>query len=129
MTIESVIFARLSGFAGLFALVDNRIYPSVGPQNVTVPFITYERISGVRTPGFGTNIGIIDARYQFDVIAESKTSVAAIKLQAIAAIDRWSDENSDPAIDAAFVENDFERYEDEMDLHRGVFDAIIHYRE
>lgn len=43
MAAEETIFSTLSGNAGVSALVSNRIFPSVRPQDSIVPCIVYHR--------------------------------------------------------------------------------------
>ncbi|MGE0187648.1 MAG: DUF3168 domain-containing protein [Hyphomonadaceae bacterium] len=43
MAAEETIFATLSGNAGVAAIVSNRIFPSVRPQDSIVPCIVYHR--------------------------------------------------------------------------------------
>lgn len=129
MTIEAVLFTRLSTFAGLTALVGTRIYPSVAPQNVTAPFVTYRRISAVRRSGFGQDIGIVSARFQLDAIALTYSSMRAVVEQIVLALQRWRSDLTNPAVIETFIENEYEIYEDEPDLYHGAVDVIVHYRE
>lgn len=48
MVIEEALYAHLVGTAGVAALVSTRIYPQTIPQDVALPAIAYQRISGVR---------------------------------------------------------------------------------
>lgn len=43
--IEQAVYARLAGDAAVAALVAARIYPSILPQNPTLPAISYSRVS------------------------------------------------------------------------------------
>lgn len=45
--IESALFAYLSSYVGLSALVGTRVYPLVLPQTPTMPAIAYNRVSSV----------------------------------------------------------------------------------
>ena len=46
--IEEAIYGALTAHAGLSALVDDRVYPMVLPQDATRPAVTYMRVSGAR---------------------------------------------------------------------------------
>lgn len=43
MSAETLLYAALSGAAGVTALVSTRIYPNVRPQDSAVPCIVYDR--------------------------------------------------------------------------------------
>lgn len=45
MSTETVLFALLAANAGVGALVADRIYPEVAPQDVDRPFVVYQRES------------------------------------------------------------------------------------
>ena len=45
MSTETVLFALLAADAGVGALVADRIYPEVAPQDVDRPFVVYQRES------------------------------------------------------------------------------------
>lgn len=124
-----MLFTRLSTFAGLTALAGTRVYPSVAPQNVTAPFVTYRRISAVRRSGFGEDIGIVSARFQLDAIAQTYSSMRAVVEQIVLALQRWRSDLTNPVVIETFIENEYELYEDEPDLHHGAVDALVHYRE
>lgn len=130
MSIESVIYDRLTGYSGLSALVSNRVYPNVAPQNVTVPFVTYRRVSAERQSGFGEDIGIVTSRFQFDMYATAYSAVRAIAEQVRGALQRYRASATSPEVLDTFIVNELESFEAEPTLlHRAVTDIQIHYRE
>jgi hypothetical protein len=58
MSIETDLYTTLSNDAGVTALVSTRIYPSLAPEGVTHPYITYQVITGTR---LSTITGVGDA--------------------------------------------------------------------
>jgi len=46
------IYTALSDGAALSALVSTRIYPVMAPQDVTLPYVTYQRVGGTREMDF-----------------------------------------------------------------------------
>lgn len=129
--VEPVVYARLSTFAGLTALVSTRIYPGVAPQNAALPMVTYRRISAQRPWGFGADAGLVVARMQFDVFAESYAASRAVAEQIRAALQRWSNEAATPAVLDTVIENETDLYEPDPvpPLHHAVTDIMITYRE
>lgn len=78
--IEEDIFTALSGFAGLSALVSDRIYPLRLPQGGSLPAIVYTRVSGERVNNLdGENIQ--NPRYQVDCWAENYAGAKAAAAQ------------------------------------------------
>lgn len=111
------------------ALIGTRVYPSVAPQNITTPFVTYRRISALRLSGMGEDIGIVTARFQVDVIAQTYETMRAVMTQVRLAVQRWRDSSSDPEVLDTTVENELDTYDDEVDLHHGILDFTSHHRE
>lgn len=129
MSIESVIYDRATGHAGLSALVSTRVYPNVAPQNVTVPFVTYRRVSAVRPSGFGSDVGIVEARFQFDMYATTYSGARAVAEQVRAAFQRWTN-SSGTVVYETRIENELESFDAEPALlHRAVTDIVFHYAE
>jgi hypothetical protein len=129
LSIESVLYDRLSGYSGLTALVSTRIYPNVAPQNVTVPYITFRRVSSVRDSGFGTDLGTVTDRFQFDAFDTTYSGLRSIVEQLRAALQRWTT-TGPPVVEGVFMENTQETFDAEpVLLHRAITDFRIHYQE
>ncbi len=129
MSIESVLYDRLTGYAGLSALISTRLYPNVAPQNVTVPFVTFRRVSAVRDSAFGADAGSVTARFQFDMYATTYSGVRAIAEQLRGALQRWTT-TSGITVEDTFIVNELETFDAEPALlHRAVTDIQIHYQE
>lgn len=131
--LEQALYTRLSGFAGLTALVSTRIYPLVLPQNPTLPAVTYQRIDGLREEGIAGSHGLAHPRIQIDAWASSYTSAKAVAVQVRSALYRlgWT-EDSVTVLDA-FIEDDRDFYEpsvrDGGSIFRTSQDYIIWHRE
>lgn len=124
-----MLYSRLSGYAGLTALVSTRVYPNVAPQNVTVPFVTYRRVSSVRDSGFGADTGTVTDRFQFDAYATTYSGVRDIVEQLRAALQRWTTAGP-PVVEGVFLETTLETFEAEPALlHHAITDFRIHYQE
>lgn len=68
ITIEEGLLYFLQNNAGVSGLVSTRIYPNKLPQTVTMPAITYQRISSPRihTHDSSGATGTANPRFQFD---------------------------------------------------------------
>lgn len=53
-------------------LVANRIYPGQAPQNATLPYVVFNRISAERFPHLGGPSGLVRSRVQFDIYGSSQ---------------------------------------------------------
>lgn len=129
MSVESEIYSRLTGFAGLTALVSSRIYPNLAPQKVAFPYVTYRRVSSVRESGMGDDIGIVSARFQFDVFSDTYLSARNALEQVRQALQRWRAPSGNPEIIDSLIENDLDTFEPDPLVHHVLLDALIYYRE
>ena len=83
MSIESDLYATLSGAAGVTALVSTRIYPNLVPENVANPCIDYSLITGTK---LHTLIGQNDMRRALIQISCHGDTYASAKAVAVAVI-------------------------------------------
>lgn len=87
--IQEAIFSRLSGFAGLSALVALRIYYRLMPENPSYPALSYFKVSETRVPAMGVDAGVVHARFQFDVWDIDQDSVRDVTEQLRQALERY----------------------------------------
>ena len=128
MTIEAVLYTRLSTFAGLTALVATRVYPLAAPQNVTAPYLTYRRVSAIRESAMGADANNVTARFQIDVWASSFASARNVAEQVRLAMQRWTNATG-TTVDDTFIENQIDLYDPEIDTFHIAVDIRTHYRE
>lgn len=126
MAVEEVLYARLTGFAGLTALVGEKVYPNRIEQGVANPSLSYLRISSVRESAMSKDIGIVQARFQFDIWADNYSDSVAVKEQVRLALQRWDDGD---VIIEVFLEDQSDLYEDDTRTHRVRMDFRVIYRE
>lgn len=133
MSIRSQIYSRLSGYAGLTALVSTRIYPALIPQGAAMPAVTFTLVSATRPSAFGSDPGRVRARFQVDCwsdqAAGSTSGADLVAEQVRAALQRWRTSSGSPEIFDSFIENSFETYEPETKIHRVSIDIIIWHGE
>lgn len=128
--IGEVIYTKLTGYAGLAALIGARVYPGQLPQRPTLPAITYQRVSTtlVQTRDNAGRASLERPRYQFDCWASTRKGarqVAAELRYALATLPQ----TSNPRVDVALVQNDFDDYEPDTDRHRAIVDVFVWYEE
>ena len=84
MTLEDAIYNYLSGYAGLVPLVAQRVYPVILPQTVTLPAVTFSRVSRVGESDLN-GLAWSVARFQFSCWAKKHTTATATAAQVRAA--------------------------------------------
>lgn len=130
-TIEQALYTGLTGYSDLATLIGTRLYPVVLPENDALPAVAYQRISTVSTEDRDSSVSSDDlnlARFQFDVVAESALSARAVALVLRRAL-RSLIGATDPRIDAVFMDNQYDGYEDTSRYFTVSLDAIVQYLE
>jgi hypothetical protein len=134
-TIESAIYARLSGFAALSALVAARIYPSEAPSNPTAPYVVFRRVSDFRPAAMGSDTGIVRARFQIDSVAEAASGASAystalaVRQAAMDALKRYRAPAGDPVIQDVFLLLTADLYDADTRRHVLIADFEVNYVE
>jgi len=87
--LEESLYSYLVNYTGLVALVSDRVYPFVMPDDATLPNVTFQRIDTPRelshdSSGIGNELA--HPRFQFDAWAETYASAKAINEQVRAAL-------------------------------------------
>lgn len=79
MSIESGLYAKVTGNAGVSALIGTRLYPLVLPQNPTLPAASYQVISGDSAYTIGTQAAQIrKPRFQISAWASSYDTAKSV---------------------------------------------------
>lgn len=126
MAIESTIYSRLSGFAGLTALVGTRIYPMILPQGATYPAVTYQRIATApRDSCMSEDDGIVRANIQVTAWSETFTNAKAIVDQVRAALQRYTV----AGIQGIYVIAEYDLFDDEVLKYGASMDFEVVYEE
>jgi len=79
MELEEAIYSQLVGNGTVAGLVSTRIYPLVIPQDIALPAIAYQRISGGRELAHDGEVGFAEARMQFTCQGDSYNSAKAVR--------------------------------------------------
>ncbi len=127
-TIDSALYSRLSGHAGLSTLVSNRIYPPPVPQNPTYPLCTYQEIDRYPIHVFQGTAGVKHIRYQIDSWGATLASAKAVAAQVEAALDCYSGTSDGIVIKNSFLEAQRPSpYDDAEGVHRVIQDFVLEY--
>lgn len=128
MTVEAVLYGRATGHAGLSALIGNRFYPVLVPQNETGDAVSYQRIGAERVTASGANPGLVRARFQFDAWSATHPGMRALAEQLRQAFERWNTAGPPVVQDVHFL-NELEDFEPATRQHRGTLDFEVIYEE
>lgn len=134
--LEEGLGSYLSTYAGLVALIGDRVFPMRIPQGGTLPCLTYQRISTPRIlthQSSGATGDLAHPRFQFDAWASTQKAAKLITDQVRAALNgRTGEIGTAPnniTIRAALVENEVPEYIPDVDLNRSRSDYIIWHEE
>ena len=127
--VEQALFTRLSGFAGLTALVSTRVFPVTLPQQVTYPAVVMQKVSAVRHPAFNTDSGVTSARFQVSAFGKTYSATKAVIDQVRAALQRFRGTVSTVVIQDIMVDGEIHLYEPTNKTHQVSMDFLIHHRE
>src|SRR5690242_738848 len=89
MTVEADLFSRMSGFAGLAALVGSRIYPVTLQENCAFPAVTYHRVSSSRVSAMHADTGDVTALFQVNAWAKDPDMARSVAEQLRQALQRY----------------------------------------
>ena len=114
-TIEEAIYAHLTGNSGVAALVSTRIYPLTIPQDIALPAIAYQRISGPRIAAHDGPTGVARARIQITCQAPTYAAAKGLAMAVRQALDTFSGEvtvsGNKVMVEAAMLANEWDGYE------------------
>ena len=78
MIFEDALFAQLSGFSGLAALVSSKIYPDYVPQQTAAPYLRYFEVYREKKYVFSGYNGTSIFSIQISVYATTRTQARFI---------------------------------------------------
>ena len=127
MTMENALYSRLSGHAGLSALVGVRVYPLRLPQDTTLPAVTYTRVGTRRLRAMGSDPGLARARFQVAAWAATFAAGRDAGEQIRAALQRWRGTLEGVVVQDSFFETEVDVYEPDTETYQRTLNfEIIH---
>ena len=127
MSFESTLYAYLSGYTGLTALISTKIYPDNVPQDTAPPYIFYQEVYRQKMYTHNGYNGTSEWSIQISSFATTRASVRAIADQVSSAMDGWSAVNSK----VGYVEQENERslWIEDLGLYTIDQDYLIFYKD
>jgi len=127
---NQAIYERLTGDAAVFALVGNRIYPQVAPQNAEKPYVTYRVVAAVDSENFEGSDELLMRRYEFTSYAElyddARAIVAAVK-QSLQAFQGMMGSCDVDSIQFSDGDSGSDSYDDDEKIHQTTIDFRVFY--
>lgn len=124
------IHARLTGAAGLAALVKDRIYPDVMPDSPAYPAVTYQQLGGDSARGALADPPLKKALFQVSVWAKSRLEAVTIAAQVRLALDRARKVQAGGVqVDDCFYEGAVDNFDAETRTYVTYTTFRLHYRE
>jgi len=130
--LEEGIAAFLIADVDIHAVVEDRIYPMKMPQNVTLPCLTYQRISTPRIvthDSSGATGDLTSPRFQFDAWAETQKAAKAISDVLRGVLHGKTGAMGGVTIRAALADNEAPEFDPDSELYRSRSDYIIWIEE
>ncbi len=100
MSVEAALFARLSSWPALSALVGARVYPAPAPQGVVVPYVVYELREAERYSAFDGDIPVVDSAYRIESFGSTRLQANAVRDAVRGALQRWKSSGPPQIIDS-----------------------------
>jgi len=127
--LEEALVTLLLADVGFTAVCGERLFPVVIPQDVALPSVAYQRISGAREYALDGRSGLARPRIQFTCVGNrySDARNAANALREVLSGYRGTVDGV--WIQAAFLENEDDAFTDDSGLYSVQQDYFIWYRE
>ncbi len=129
MSIEAALYSKLTGDAGVAALVGNRVYPMHMPQAGTLPALVYERISTVRNYAHNGQQSPTTVRMQVDSIATTLATARSCADAVLAALSGYVGTVGTVDVRSCFADNEINLPDEETGLARVIQDFLITFME
>ena len=130
MSIESEIFSRLSGYAGLTSILGGldphghvKIYALKIEQDTVLPAVTYFKVSDIPEHAMGSDADIKSTRIQVSCWADTYKIVKALEVQVKAALSRYRSGN----IQDCFLDGSLDLYDSEVNIFHVPIDFLVFY--
>jgi hypothetical protein len=127
--LEQALYTYLQTQSGVTNLVSTRVHPLRLPQEVTLPAVSFQKISAERPHAMGADPGIVFARIQFDSWNTTLLATYSVAAALRTALSRYSGTHDSVVILDIFLEDEESVDEDQVDLFRVSQDYLVMHRE
>lgn len=122
MSIEALVYGRLTTYGGVTAINSTRTYPMQLPQHPTYPAMSYQKISNSEQKGTSA---LRDSRYQLNCWASTYAEAHSLAAQVKAAFEEWHDLDQTPGILMARIVGELDDYDDSALVYRVIIDVML----
>ena len=129
MTIEEALDTYLQSNTDLTELIGTRLYPKKLPQKPTLPAVVYHRISGPREHSMDGSSGLAHPRFQFDMYGRTYAAAKDVSDKMRLALDAFKGTIGGVDINGAFLEDDSDGYDDDLEIYWFQADYEIWHNE
>lgn len=130
MSGQQIIAARLGAFAGLTALVGDRVYPDILADPPTYPSVTFQKVGGGSAKGATSDPPLKHGTFQVTAWAKSRVDALAISTQIRLALDRMRQVTvGGVAVDDCFYQGDVDLFDFETRVYYTHNTFLMHYRD
>lgn len=130
MNAHKAIYARLSAFAGLTALVGTRISSDITQSPAVWPSVAFSVINTSTATGSTTDPPLATALVQVDSLDKTRLGARAVAAQVALALDRWRQITiAGVVVDDCFFVRDIDMFDAGSKVCQVSADYRIHYRE
>jgi len=124
MIIENAIHIHLLAQTGLTALIGQKLYYVTAPQTVVAPYVVFFKVSAVPEYCLTGHCGLINARFQFSIFADTYYETKLISRQIQLALQ----DKCNQVIGGVGGVNVSVQFENEQDLFEaGIFHCPVEY--
>lgn len=122
MSIEALVYGRLTTYSGVTAIASTRTYPMLLPQTPTYPAVTYQKISNSEQKGTSA---LRDSRWQLNCWGATYAAAHSLAAQVKAAFEEWHDVDQTPGVLMARIAGEVDDYDDSADVFRVIVDVLL----
>lgn len=127
--IEEGLLTFVKADATVGGLISDRMYGVKLPQQPTLPAIVFFRVSGERIFDTDGETGLADGRFQFDCWDDNLRGARELAEAVRKRLSGYSGAAGGETVQGAFLENDQDLYDSELDAHRVMMDYLVWYNE
>jgi hypothetical protein len=124
MDAGAVVFARLANSTS----AGSRIYPLLLPQQPTLPAVTYQQVSAVRTHAMGQDVPVVRVRAQVNAWGKTYAEARTLANETLTRLARFKGVVGAVQVLDVLADNEMESYESDTQTRRVILDFSLFLR-